>query len=53
VYGWDSKPSPHETWKLDGGALNVNVGAILDVNKMNSNPLGVYTGIYSIIFNYH
>ena len=53
VHDWDSSPSAGETWKLEGGALNVNVGAILDVNNMNGNPLGVYTGIYSIIFNYH
>ena len=53
VHGWDSNPSPHETWKLDNGALDVNVGAVLDVNNMNDNPMGVYTGFYSIIFNYH
>jgi hypothetical protein len=53
VHGWDSNPSAHETWKLDDGALDVNVGAVLDVNNMNDNPMGVYTGFYSIIFNYH
>ena len=53
VHGWDSTPAPDETWKLDGGALGVNVGAVLDINNMNDNPVGLYTGFYSIIFNYH
>jgi len=53
VHGWDSTPAPDETWKLDGGALGVNVGAVLDVNNLNDNPVGIYTGVYSIIFNYH
>lgn len=53
VHDWDSSPSAGETWKLDGGGLGINVGAILDVNSMNDNSLGVYTGFYSIIFNYH
>lgn len=53
VHGWDSTPAPDETWKLDGGALGVNVGAVLDVNNLNDNPVGLYTGFYSIIFNYH
>ena len=53
VHGWDSNPAPGETWKLDDGALGVNVGAILDVNNLNDNPVGLYSGFYSIIFNYH
>jgi hypothetical protein len=37
---------------LHGGSLAINVGATLSVGNMNDNPIGIYSGTYSIVFAY-
>ena len=54
VHGWETIPSANSgSWTLEDGALAVNVGAILDVNDANENPVGIYAGSYSITFDYN
>ena len=54
VTDWQSIPAPGVgVGKLNGGAMTVQVGAVLNVGDMNSNPVGVYTGIYAITFSYN
>lgn len=54
VYNWES--FPHEglgVGVLNNGSLTVNVGATLKVGNMIDNPVGIYTGTYSITFAYN
>ena len=54
VTGWQSIPAPGiGTGKLTGGSMTVQVGAVLNVGDMNANPVGIYTGTYSITFSYN
>jgi hypothetical protein len=54
VTDWQSIPAPGiGVGKLTGGAMTVQVGAILNVGDMNANPIGIYTGIYAITFAYN
>ena len=54
VTDWQSIPSSGiGSGKLNGGSSIVQVGAILNVGDMNANPVGVYTGIYTITFSYN
>jgi len=54
VTGWQSIPAPGiGSGKLIGGSLTVQVGAALNVGDLNTNPVGIYTGTYSIIFSYN
>ena len=54
VTDWQSIPAPGVgVGKLNGGALSVQVGAVLNVGDMNANPVGIYTGIYAITFSYN
>jgi hypothetical protein len=51
IEDWNSFPSPGiGTGKLQNGFQIVNVGATLKVGTLNDNPVGVYTGSYSITF---
>jgi len=51
---WESiPPAGLDSGVLEGGSLAVNVGATLTVGSMNDNPVGIYTGTYTIIFAYN
>lgn len=54
VSEWESDPPEGKgTGVLQGGSLAVNVGATLTVGSMNDNPVGIYSGTYSIVFAYN
>jgi hypothetical protein len=54
VSDWQSYPAPGiGVGKLNGGAMSVQVGAILNVGTMNDNPVGIYAGTYAITFSYN
>jgi len=54
VNDWESYPAPGiGVGKLIGGAMLVNVGAVLYVGDMKANPVGIYAGIYAITFSYN
>ena len=54
VTGWQSIPAPGVgAGKLTGGSVTVQVGAALNVGDVNANPVGIYTGSYSITFTYN
>ena len=54
VTGWQSLPAPGiGVGKLTGGSVTVQVGAALNVGTTDANPVGIYTGSYSIIFTYN
>ena len=54
VTGWQSvPPSGVGVGKLVGGSITVQVGAALNVGDVNANPVGIYTGSYSITFSYN
>ena len=54
VTGWESIPPPGiGVGVLNGGSQEVKVGATLFVSSMNNNPVGIYTGSYSITFAYN
>ncbi len=54
VTNWKSVPSAGiGTGLLSGGTLVVKVGATLVVGTINDNPAGMYSGTYSILFNYN
>lgn len=40
-------------WVLEDGTHVVNLGATLEVGSMETNPTGLYSGSYSIIFLYY
>ena len=52
VNNWVSTPS--NSAKLDmNGKLTFYVGAVLNVESLSQNPVGVYTGTYTITFAYN
>ena len=54
VTGWQSIPAPGVgAGKLTGGSVTIQVGAALNVGDVNANPVGIYTGSYSITFSYN
>lgn len=54
VSNWVSTPSQGTgTGLLTRGSQEVKVGATLIVGSMDDNPVGVYTGTYSITFGYN
>ena len=54
VSDWQSYPAPGiGVGKLNGGAMTVHIGAVLNVGDMNANPVGVYAGTYAITFAYN
>ena len=51
---WVSIPSPGiGTGKLRNGFQEVYVGATLKVGTLNDNPVGIYTGSYTITFDFN
>jgi hypothetical protein len=54
VADWVSNPSPGiGTGKLQNGYQLVYVGATLKVGTLNDNPVGIYTGSYTITFEFN
>ena len=51
---WNSYPLPGPgNGRLQNGIQMVNVGATLKVGTIHDNPVGVYTGTYSITFDFN
>jgi hypothetical protein len=54
VSNWLSVPSPGPgAGTLQDGFLSVYVGATLEVGTMTDNPVGIYTGSYTITFDFN
>jgi len=54
VSNWISFPSPGPAVKtLQEGFQTVYVGATLDVGSLNDNPVGIYTGTYTLMFDFN
>lgn len=54
VKDWISIPSPGVgTGMLQNGFQVVYVGATLEVGTLNDNPVGIYTGSYTITFDFN
>ncbi len=54
VKNWVSVPSPGPGGgTLQDGIQTVYVGATLEVGTMNDNPVGIYTGSYTITFDFN
>ena len=54
VSNWVSIPSPGPgAGTLQDGFQTVYVGATLEVGTMNDNPVGIYTGSYTITFDFN
>jgi hypothetical protein len=54
IKDWVSVPSPGiGTGKLQNGFQVVYVGATLKIGTLNDNPVGIYTGTYSISFDFN
>lgn len=54
VSNWVSTPSAGPgAGALQNGYLSVYVGATLEVGTMNDNPAGIYTGSYTITFDFN
>ncbi len=54
VKNWVSTPAPGPgAGTLQEGAQTVYVGATLEVGTMNDNPVGIYTGTYTITFDFN
>jgi hypothetical protein len=54
VRNWTSNPANGPgTGVLSRGSQVVRVGATLVVGNQNDNPVGIYTGTYTITFNYN
>jgi hypothetical protein len=54
VADWNSIPSPGiGSGKLQNGFQVVYVGATLKVGTLNDNPVGIYTGSYTITFDFN
>lgn len=54
VEEWRSVPSPTPgAGMLEDGSQTVYVGATLKVGTLNDNPVGIYTGTYTITFDFN
>jgi hypothetical protein len=54
IKDWVSVPTPGiGTGKLQNGFQVIYVGATLKVGTLNDNPVGIYTGSYSISFDFN
>lgn len=54
IKNWVSVPSPGPSaGKLENGAQTVYVGATLEVGTLSDNPVGIYTGSYTITFDFN
>jgi hypothetical protein len=54
VKDWVSVPSPGPgAGTLKNGAQTVYIGATLEVGTLNDNPVGIYTGTYTVTFDFN
>ena len=54
VEEWNSVPAPGTgTGILQDGFQVVSVGATLNVGTLYDNPVGIYTGTYTITFDFN
>ncbi len=54
VTNWISFPAPGPgAGILQNGFLDVYVGATLEIGTLNDNPVGIYTGTYTITFDFN
>lgn len=54
VNNWESNPPAGTgTGVLTGGTQTVSIGATLIIGSMEDNPVGLYTGTYSLTFAYN
>jgi hypothetical protein len=54
VENWSSIPAPGTgTGKLQNGFQTVYIGATLKVGTLMDNPVGIYTGSYTITFEFN
>jgi len=54
VENWRSVPEPSPgAGMLEDGSQTVYVGATLKVGTLNDNPVGIYTGTYTITFDFN
>jgi hypothetical protein len=54
VEDWQSVPAPSPgAGMLENGAQTVYVGATLKVGPLTDNPVGIYTGTYTITFDFN
>ena len=54
VKNWVSSPAPGPgAGTLQNGVQSVYVGATLEVGTMYDNPVGIYTGTYTITFDFN
>ena len=54
VSNWVSVPSPGPgTGTLQDGFQTVYIGATLEVGTLNDNPIGIYTGSYTMTFDFN
>jgi len=53
VKDWISTPSMEEEGVLVEGSCNINIGATLVVGTLDENPVGVYSGTYTLTFAYN
>jgi len=54
IEDWNSFPPPGTgTGMLRDGFQVVNVGATLKIGNLNDNPVGIYTGVYAITFDFN
>jgi len=54
VEEWKSVPEPTPgSGMLEGGFQTVLVGATLKVGSLIDNPVGIYTGVYTITFDFN
>jgi hypothetical protein len=54
VNNWSSVPAPGiGTGMLQNGYQEVYIGATLNVGTLNDNPVGIYTGSYTVTFDFN
>jgi len=54
IDNWVSNPPAGTgTGTLDGGTETVSIGATLNVGSLEQNPVGIYTGTYTLTFAYN
>jgi len=54
VEDWRSVPAPSPgAGMLENGAQTIYVGATLKVGSLIDNPVGIYTGTYTITFDFN
>ena len=53
VNGWISDPPPGDAANLSDGSRVVSIGATLNIGNMAENPVGIYSGTFTLTFAYN